>query len=336
MTDSPPEHLQPSSGGVMPHLQRLLPQASRSTLRRLLADGRVLADGKIVRSLKEPLADHAVVSIAPAHSSPRQETIPEGLEIAYSDAQVIVIVKPAGLLTATDEKEKRPTALAILQRHAAQHNSKAAVYLVHRLDRAASGLLVFARDVRSLANLKMQFRRHTITREYDLLVHGAVAPAAGKLTHSLVERGDGRVVIARSAADGRKAVLDYQLLAKRGGDRSVVSHVRCRLYTGRKHQIRVQMLAIGHPVVGDDVYGQSGGKGHQQERPGGTPAGRRGQSVPRQPGEKASLGQRLALHASRLVFKHPHTGREMTFTSEPPFLPKAPAERRLGQKKKPR
>ncbi|NNM86039.1 MAG: RluA family pseudouridine synthase [Phycisphaerales bacterium] len=336
MTDSLPDPFKSSNSGVMLHLQRLMPQASRSTLRRLLADGRVLADGKVVRSLKAPLSDHAVVSIAPARPSARQETLPEGLEIAYADAHVLVVVKPAGLLTATDEKEKRPTALALLQRHAADRNNKAAVYLVHRLDRAASGLLVFARDVRSLANLKMQFRRHTITREYDLLVHGAVEPPAGKLTHSLVERGDGRVVIARNSADGRKAVLDYQLLAKRGGDNGVVSHVRCRLYTGRKHQIRVQMLAIGHPVVGDDVYGQGNDKRHQQARASGTLAGRRGLLARRQPGAQPSLHQRLALHASRLVFKHPHTDCEMTFTSEPPFLPKPPGEHRLGQKKKPR
>ena len=191
MTDRLPDSCQPASSGVMPHLQRLMPQASRSTLRRLLADGRVLADGQVVRSFKEALSNHAVVSIAPARSSAMQQALPEGLKIAYADAYVLVVIKPAGLLTATDEKEKRPTALALLQRHAAERNNKAAVYLVHRLDRAASGLLVFARNVRSLANLKMQFRRHTITREYDLLVHGAIEPPAARLTHSLVERGDG-------------------------------------------------------------------------------------------------------------------------------------------------
>ncbi len=285
-TENPPATVTRQTGDtILDWLVKTYPQAKRGTLRRMIQDHAVELNGKPVRSLKQPIkaSDRPIVGAA----KQKQPPFRGGLKILHQDADILIIRKPAGLLTATTEEEPRPTVLALLQERIARKNQKMQVHLVHRLDRDASGLLVLACGIRPLANLKMQFRRHTITREYELIVHGLPRPATGKLEHRLLEVPGGRVAVC-GPTEGKAALLDYQVLETRG-KRSLV---RCRLFTGRKHQIRVQFSAIGHPLVGDKVYG--------------TLAGRQG-------GEG-----RLALHAIRLSFRHPRSNRELDFTSSLP------------------
>jgi 23S rRNA pseudouridine1911/1915/1917 synthase len=271
-------------GTIFDWLVARYPQASRSTVRRLIADGRVRLAGKPVRSLKEPLkpGDKPVIT----DKKPRSVVLPQGLKAIYQDADLLVVEKPAGLLTATDENETRPTVLALAEQMLSK-GGKQRMHLVHRLDKDASGLLVLARGIPALANLKQQFRRHSITREYELIVHGKLENARGALKNNLRETADGRVEICPAPA-GKPAMLDYRIL--RGNSERTL--VRCRLYTGRKHQIRVQFAFLGHPIVGDPVYG--------------TPMARRG-----------SEG-RLALHAVRLSLVHPRTKKTMDFVSQFP------------------
>ena len=275
----------PPSGTIFEWLCRRFPHARKTTLRRLISDGRVLLDGKPVRSLKEPLkpGEEPVIT----SEKPATQRLPEGLKIVYQDADLVVVEKPAGLLTATHEKETRPTVLGLLERLLEKRGAKQRVYLVHRLDKDASGLLVLARGIPALGDLKRQFRTHSIVREYELIVHGKLKKPQGRLKNNLLEAADRRVKTC-SPTQGKPAILDYVALRSTGSR----TWVRARLYTGRKHQIRVQFAALGYPVVGDAVYG--------------TPAAKRG-------GEG-----RLALHAVRLNFVHPRTKKTMDFKSPIP------------------
>ena len=292
MTPEPPESPQPRNPEaaavtrtVMDWLRSEYPNAKKGTLRKLIENHAVMLNGRAVRSLKQPLAPADRPTVG--GSNRREPPFRGGLKIIYQDADILIIRKPAGLLTSTTENEPRPTVLALLQERIARKNQKMSVHLVHRLDRDASGLLVLARGIRPLANLKMQFRRHTITREYELVVHGVPQPAKGRLEHRLLETPAARMIVC-GPDEGKPAILDYEVLQSHGGR----SLIRCRLFTGRKHQIRAQFAAIGHRLVGDPVYG--------------TPAGRKG-------GEG-----RLALHAVRLELNHPRSGKSVNFTSPLP------------------
>ena len=281
---------------ILDFLRQTYPQAKTTTLRQMVRDARVMLHGEPVRSLKQPVPAGAVPQIRDsavntAAESPRFD---DAVQTIYADADVLVVVKPAGLLTATHAQEKRPTLLAGVNRVLSRDNQKLKIHLVHRLDKDASGLLVLARSVRALADLKRQFRTHSITREYELVVHGTPKAPAGRLEHRLLETESGMVRVCppnplnAGVSAGKPAILDYQLLCSN----RAFSLIRCRLHTGRKHQIRVQFAAIGHPVVGDVFYGTS--------------AARRG-------GES-----RLCLHAVHVQLKHPRTGKMLDFRSSLP------------------
>ncbi len=136
-----------------------------------------------------------------------------------------------------------------------KQSHKNRVHLVHRIDKDASGLLVFARREDALNNLKKQFFEHTITRRYDVVVHGVPRKPTGRLEHHLSEDQRGMVHVTKDHVRGKDAILDYELVA--AGE--TAAHLRCTLYTGRKHQIRVQLKEIGHTVCGDPIaYGNAG------------------------------------------------------------------------------
>ncbi|MGC9260559.1 MAG: RluA family pseudouridine synthase [Phycisphaerae bacterium] len=281
---------------ILDFLRRQYPRAKTTTLRRMIQNQRVTINGQPVRSLKQllPADAAALVGDAAAGRAMPAPELPDAVQSVYADADVLVVNKPSGLLTATHAGEHRPTLLAGVNRVLGKHNQKVKAYLVHRLDRDASGLLVLARGVRALADLKRQFRTHSITREYELVVHGIPKAPAGRLEHRLLETESGMVRVCPQnpqipgATAGKPASLDYQLLHSN----RAFSLMRCRLHTGRKHQIRVQFAAIGHPVVGDVFYG--------------TPAARHG-------GEG-----RLCLHAVHVQLKHPRTGKILDFQSPLP------------------
>jgi 23S rRNA pseudouridine1911/1915/1917 synthase len=274
---------------LIDRLVALFPGARKTTLRTMLSSGRVLINGVTAKSLRHPVGAKDKVEVLDIALAPaRSATLAEGLKLVYFDGDVVVVEKPAGLLTSTHGAEKRPTALRILQTYFSRQNGKNEIHLVHRLDRDASGLLVFARNWDSHAALKEQFFHHTITRRYDLIVHGVPKGKTGKLEHLLIEdQRTGDVSVTRNMKAGKPAVLDYEVIAAdRAGRRA---HVRCTLFTGRKHQIRVQMKALGHIICGDPKYGK-----------GAEPPGR------------------LALHAGHLTFAHPRTRKTMSFDQPMP------------------
>ncbi len=257
-----------------------------TTLREMVEDRRVLVNGVPAKAIKQPLAEGQNIELR-QQGVQKATKLQENLKIVYQDSDVIIVDKPSGLLTATDAKEERPTALKILSKRFGKLNSKTHVHLIHRLDRDASGLLVFARNEKAYEDLKQQFYEHTITRQYDVIVHGAPRTATGTLKHILVEdEKTGRVSVTKNEKIGKIAILDYEMIRTQNGK----SHLKCTLHTGRKHQIRVQLRAMHMGVLADPLYGKDA-----NEAPG-----------------------RLALHASLLVFKHPRNKAEMKFESPMP------------------
>jgi 23S rRNA pseudouridine1911/1915/1917 synthase len=276
-----------------PLLDRLandFPTAKRQTLRRMIADGRVRVNGvRATRATQRVgAADKVEVSDQPAaatagrrHANAAKLIAP--LKIVFEDDDVLVVDKPAGLLTSTVRKEKRPTALAMVRNYVATTSPKARVGLIHRLDRDASGLLVFSKSHAAYDSLKTQFFRHTVDRVYEAIVHGKPNPPAGTIESFLVERADGSVHSTTQHAKGQRAITHYEVLETK----EKRSRVRVRLQTGRKHQIRVHLSERGCPILGDAVYGPA-----SDDKPG---AGR------------------LMLAAVEIAFDHPRTGTRASF-----------------------
>jgi len=205
------------------------------------------------------------------------------LRILYEDRHVLVVDKPAGMLTQPTPARERGTLLEHAGRHLARTRQTLRPYvgIVQRLDRDTSGAILLVCSPRALRPFQALFRDHAVERLYLALVEGLVEPPRGTIDSPLVaDRGDGRKGVARAAAQGVRAVTHYEVVEKFGRSAARVS---CRLETGRTHQIRIHLAAIGHPVIGEPVY--------------------RPRSMA--PFE-VSFG-RQALHASALGFVHPIT-----------------------------
>lgn len=275
------------SATLLDWLSAKYPTAKRQTLKRMVEARRVRINGRPAIRLKQALAPDDRVEVSEGGRPPRstgQEQVPR-LLVVYEDADLLIVNKPPGLLTSTVPRERRPTALAAVRAHVAMSEPRARVGLIHRLDRDASGLLVFSKNDECYRSLKSQFFHHTVRREYLAIVHGMPHPPVGGIENRLVEHADGTVHATRHALRGQVAVTDYAVIKAEGR----TSLVRVTLQTGRKHQIRVHLAGLGHPIVGDAVYG------------------------PKPP--KAS---RLMLCATRLAVAHPRTGELLDRSIAPP------------------
>jgi 23S rRNA pseudouridine1911/1915/1917 synthase len=264
-------------------LRALLPDASGRTRKKLLDAGRVRVNGVPKKIASERLAPGDVVEIGGSGAPART---PRGLVIVHEDDDVIVVVKAPKLLTIATDAERARTAYAYLSAHVKRRTRGGKIFVVHRLDRLASGLLVFAKSREMKIALQAQFEAHTAERLYVAIVEGRPAAREGVVDLPLVEDASGRMRIARPGDRGaREAVTRWRVV--RESARTTTLDVR--LETGRKNQIRVHLAAIGHPIVGDERYGSRT-----------NPIGR------------------LALHARLLAFDHPRRGERLRFESPPP------------------
>jgi len=289
----------PTPPTLLDWLAARYPAAKRQTLRRMLQDRRVTVNGRPAIAANRPVCAGDTVEVRDRSEKPRRVERrepshgPVPLHIVHEDADVLVVDKPPGLLTSTVPREKRPTLLAMVRAHVESttggRGRPARVGLIHRLDRDASGLLVFSKTHDAYLSLKRQFFEHSVERVYAALVEGVPTPHSGRVQSRLVERADGTVYSTRRPGEGRRAVTDYEVTDWRKGR----SLVRVTLRTGRKHQIRVHMSGRGAPVAGDTMYG-----GNNR-----APARR----------QKAPPAGRLMLAATKLSFTHPRTGERTTF-----------------------
>ena len=270
-------------------LARLRPKTSRSDLRRLLAAGRVTVNGRVNKIAKTPVGPDEAIAIRATHKpEPRWP-----FTIVYADDDLLVIDKPAGLLTSSVPREKRPTALAIALAWATIERPRAKVGLVHRLDADASGVLVFSLNNAAYSALKSQFADHSASRTYVAIVESPVNPPAGTIRSLLAEHADGTVHTTTSTRHGDAAITYYETVATAAGH----THLRVTLETGRKHQIRTHLAGRGWPIIGDRLYG-------------GAPA------------------TRLMLAAIRLELSHPCDGVRVTFDAPlpPPMIVLSPPQ----------
>ena len=282
------------SGGesVLARLRATFPESSGRRVRLWLAAGRVRVGGRVVRDARATVGPGEAVAVTP-HGEPR---FPASLRLIHEDDDLVVIDKPPGLLTVGTERERTRTAYRLLRDYLAAQHPPRRPFVVHRLDRETSGVLVVAKSVAAKQHLQAQFAARTVERGYVALVEGAVRAAHGTLESTLVQdRGlrvrSSRDATARPDAPGRRAITHYRIVG-RGRDTTLLE---LALETGRRRQIRAQLAAHGHPIVGDAAYGS-----------------------------RRDPLRRLCLHATRLAFTHPATGRRVAFESPvPPTIARA-------------
>jgi 23S rRNA pseudouridine1911/1915/1917 synthase len=274
-------------------LARLLPDYSRSRLQDWVKRALVTVDGaKAAPKDKVWGGERIQVRTEPAVEGHAFSPQPIKLAIVHEDDDILVVDKPAGLVVHPGNGNPDGTMLNALLHHAPALAAVPRAGIVHRLDKDTSGLLVVAKTLAAQTSLVRQLQAHTVQREYLAVVVGK-PKATGKIEATI-----GRHPVARTkmavVARGKAAITHYRRL--RAGDGW--SLVQCRLETGRTHQIRVHMHSIGHPLVGDPVYG----------------SGRLERTLP----PAARNFQRQALHAARLALIHPASGAGSTFESPLP------------------
>jgi len=286
----------------------------RNRAKTLIVEGRVAIGGRTIVEPKRPVKPGECVTIdmpPTAPAEPRAEAIP--LVIVYEDDALIVIDKPAGLVVHPAAGHQGGTLVNALIAHCGESLSGiggvARPGIVHRLDKDTSGLMVVAKTDRAHQGLAAQFADHgrsgPLERAYLALVWGAPGRPNGTIDRPLARSARNREKIAVSRAGGRHAITHYRLKETFGAqEKPLASLVECVLETGRTHQIRVHMAAIGHPVVGDRAYGSG--------------FATKVALLPEPARSLAAAFPRQALHAWLLGFEHPVTGAEMRFESAPP------------------
>lgn len=260
-----------------------LPNKNRKNIKAVLRDRQVSVDGRPVTQYNHPLKIGQQVRVSWEKKS--LAALEHGVRIVHEDEDLIVIDKPAGLLTIATEKEKRKTAYAVLSGYIKQQDPKAKIFIVHRIDRETSGLLLFARSEKVKEVIQETWMSTITERVYAAVVEGRVEKEKGVVTSWLTESSAFTVYSSQKPGQGKEAITHFQTV------RSTPSYslLKLSLETGRKHQIRVHMQDIGHPIVGDKKYGSG----------------------------NASL-KRLALHAQVLAFVHPVTNLPCYFETPLP------------------
>jgi 23S rRNA pseudouridine1911/1915/1917 synthase len=246
----PPARGEAAAATLGERLRADYPEASGRTIKQWLEHGRVQVGGRVVRRGDAPVAPGDRVQLGPPPPPP----FPPELRLVHLDGEIVVVEKPPGLLTIATERERARTAYRLLADHLASRPDTRAprhpLFIVHRLDRETSGLLVFARTPEAKRALQEQFERRGVERVYEAVVEGRVREDAGTLQSRLREDPSLRVRPAR-AGEGREAVTHFRVLA-RGAE---TTRLELRLETGRRGQIRAQLAERGHPIVGDLAYG---------------------------------------------------------------------------------
>ncbi len=264
-------------------------ELTRSAVQGLLSKDSVLVNGKAVsKNYKLRSGDEVSVEIPePQPMDAVPEDIP--LDIIYEDSDLLVVNKPKGMVVHPAHGNYTGTLVNALLHHCGDSlsgiNGVIRPGIVHRIDKNTSGLLIVAKNDAAHLHLAEQIKAHSFTREYEAVAVGAFKEPSGTVDAPIGRHKTDRKKMCVTQENSRNAVTHYEVLKQYGG----YAHVRLRLETGRTHQIRVHLAYIGHPVLGDDVYGKP---------------------------YKGLEGQ--CLHARKIGFIHPSTGEYMEFSSELP------------------
>ena len=268
-------------------LAQRVPELSRTRIQELIRDGHVRVDGRVAKVSHRVAAGEAIeIEVLPR---PALEALPEDLplDLLYLDDDFVIVNKPAGMVVHAGAGHSRGTLVnALLHRLGNLSAAGGALRpgIVHRLDRETSGAMVVARNDKAHEHLSEQFRSRNVRKIYLAFVHGKMPRDSGTITLPISRDPRRRTRMTARATKGRHARTDWRVIARL--DRCTL--VEAVLHTGRTHQIRAHFAAIGHPVVGDTLYGA----------PRGLRAGTR--NLP--------LLERNFLHAARIGFSHPSSG----------------------------
>jgi 23S rRNA pseudouridine1911/1915/1917 synthase len=259
------------------------PEKSRSAIKSLLAHKQITVDDMVTTKFDHPLKKGQMVFLNKKRSDEKPRF--RGLRIVHEDADIIVIDKASGMLSMASDTEKQKTAYSILSEYVKRFNPKNLIFIVHRLDRDTSGLMMFAKSKRVQEVLQTDWNNAIIERSYIAVVEGCVETPEGTVTSWLKENKAMVMYSSQTPDDGQKAITHYKVLKSN----KLFSMLDVKLETGRKNQIRVHMKDIGFPVTGDKKYG----------------------------GKLNPIGQ-MGLHARVLAFKHPVTGKALRFDTPIP------------------
>lgn len=267
-------------------LDKLAPQG-RNSVKSLLAHGQVSVDDRVEKLYNHPLRPGQVVAV----SKDRATVVPVlvGLKILYEDDDLIVINKDAGLLSIATPQETELTAYRQLTAHVRLDNPHNRIFVLHRLDRDTSGVMMFAKSEKIQQKMQDHWKDIVKERMYVALVEGLVKKTQGTITSWLKETSTLKMYSSFTPNDGQHAITHYKVLQANRN----YSLLEVHLETGRKNQIRVHMQDLGHPIASDKKYGS-----------------------------RTKPFARLGLHARVLAFDHPTTGKLMRFETDipKPFL----------------
>lgn len=278
-------------------LARLVPSLSRSQAQRLIEQGAVTHGGRPVKKNEKLSAGDTLELTLPEAREVPIEAQPIPLEVCYEDADVIVVNKPKGLVVHPAPGHADGTLVNALLAHCGDSLSgiggEKRPGIVHRIDKDTSGLIIAAKNDAAHAALAAQLKDHSLARTYICLVCGRIRDDAGTIDAPIGRHPTDRKKMAVTEKNSRNAVTHWEVIARYRG----YTHVRCKLETGRTHQIRVHLAWRNHPIVGDTVYGH----------------------------KKPELGlDTQCLHAAALDFIHPRTGQPVHVECElPEYFKKA-------------
>lgn len=272
-------------------------ELSRSFIKKLIDSGKVQVNGKQVKASFVPKYGDEIVLELPETITPDIEAEDIPLDIVYEDDDVIVINKPKGMVVHPAAGNYTGTMVNALMYHCKDNlsgiNGVLRPGIVHRIDKDTTGLIIAAKNDKAHRSLAEQLKEHSITRRYKAIAIGTFKEKEGRIEATIGRSTTDRKKMAANARNGKDAVTHYKVLGEIAGK---YSYIECILETGRTHQIRVHMAYIGHPLLGDAVYG------------------------PYKEGQKI-LGltfEGQCLHAGILGFVHPSTGEYMEFEAPLP------------------
>lgn len=283
----------PEDAGVRidKYLAEQLPDITRSYLQKLLKDGSVQMNGKPVKASTKTAVGAVIALAIPEPEEP--EILPENipLDILYEDSDVILINKPKNMVVHPAAGHYTGTLVNALMYHCRGDlsgiNGVLRPGIVHRIDKDTTGVLIVCKNDRAHNALAEQLKEHSITRKYRAIVCGNLKEDEGTVDAPLGRHPQDRKKMAIVRSGGKRAVTHYRVLERFGND----TYIECQLETGRTHQIRVHMASLGHPLLGDEIYGRAK-----------SPFKLEGQT----------------LHAMVLGFIHPITGEYMEFEAPLP------------------
>ncbi len=274
---------------LLEFMRRELKNLPSGRVKSFLEHRQVSVDGVVTTKFNFPLREGQVVKISMAQGASKDC----GLDVIYEDEWIVAVNKPAGLLTVATDTEKLRTAYAVLR-----ETRRGGIYVVHRLDRDTSGVLLFAKSEDVRDELQDRWDKLLARREYLAICEGVFDKKKGRCDTYLAENR-AHVVYSSKDKEGKRAITNYEVTEENAS----YSAVRILLETGRKNQIRVHMKELGHPIVGDKKYGATG-----------NPLGR------------------LGLHAYKVELIHPVTGRRVEIKANPERKFRTPDSRKYKHK----